>query len=278
MKKIVLFSVSVFLTFLLNAQITEEKTYYNAGIGGNTLTLMYFENSGPKYVYSNLDSLIIKFYNLDHSVYTTINIDTTNFHHAQNDGFDDLYYSENLFDLDDNIEFILICWYYDVDYYIYVIDDDGSIMFEANADLIYYASEEPNSIFNTPNGTKMILQYNWDSTKVFSMPGTLPCFNCDGTLSGTKGAPSTKSTMNLSNSYPNPSRDYTRIDYQLPKGINKGTIVIYDINGKETKRYEVDRTFNHLRISTTDMPSGTYFYNLQTEQGVSQGKKMIKIK
>jgi len=82
----------------------------------------------------------------------------------------------------------------------------------------------------------------------------------------------------ISNSYPNPSNNYTRIDYQLPKDVKNGEIVFYNIQGKEVKRYKVDRTFNHLRISTTDLSPGTYYYNLQTLQGVSGGKKMVVIK
>ncbi len=80
------------------------------------------------------------------------------------------------------------------------------------------------------------------------------------------------------NIYPNPTNNYTRIDYQLPAGVNKGEIVFYDTKGNEVKRFIVDRTFAHIRISTSELSSGTYFYNLKTEKGVVGGKKMVVIR
>ncbi|MBI5219458.1 MAG: T9SS type A sorting domain-containing protein [Bacteroidia bacterium] len=64
----------------------------------------------------------------------------------------------------------------------------------------------------------------------------------------------------------------------LPNGINQGEIVFYDIQGKEIKRFKVDKTFNSLLISTADIPAGTYFYQLQTDAQNSGGKKMVVIK
>ena len=85
------------------------------------------------------------------------------------------------------------------------------------------------------------------------------------------------SNKKLISIYPNPTKDFTRIDYQLPEGTTTGTITLYDLGGREIKTYNVDNESDHLEISTQHLRPGTYFYNLTTANGVSQGKKMIKI-
>ena len=82
----------------------------------------------------------------------------------------------------------------------------------------------------------------------------------------------------VSNAYPNTTNNSTRIDYTFPSGVNEGQIVFYDLQGKEIKRFKVDKTFDHLLISTSDIPAGTYFYQLQTANQSSAGKKMVVIK
>ena len=68
------------------------------------------------------------------------------------------------------------------------------------------------------------------------------------------------------------------IDYTLPDGINEGEIVFYNSLGEEVKRFNVDRTSDHLSLSNIDLSAGTYFYQLQTSENSSDGKKMIVIK
>jgi hypothetical protein len=82
----------------------------------------------------------------------------------------------------------------------------------------------------------------------------------------------------IANPYPNPSTTTTRIDYFFPNGTNDGEIVLYDLQGREIKRFKVDKTFDHLLISTVDIPAGTYFYQLQTSNQASEGKKMVVVK
>ena len=88
----------------------------------------------------------------------------------------------------------------------------------------------------------------------------------------------TQNGLMASTAYPNPARSSTKIDYTLPNGVNKGEIVFYDTQGKEVKRFNVDNTFNSLQISTEDLQSGLYYYNLQTTQGISEAKKLVTIK
>lgn len=84
--------------------------------------------------------------------------------------------------------------------------------------------------------------------------------------------------LRTSMAYPNPASSSTKIDYSLPSGVNNGEIVLYDIQGKEVKRFNVNSTFNTLMISTEDLQSGLYYYNLQTTQGISEAKKLVTVK
>lgn len=78
---------------------------------------------------------------------------------------------------------------------------------------------------------------------------------------------------------PNPFSESTVIRYFIPEDLSGNAYyVFYDIQGKEIKNFKVDRTFNSLLISTSDIPSGTYYYQLQTNGQSSNGKKLIVIK
>ncbi len=82
----------------------------------------------------------------------------------------------------------------------------------------------------------------------------------------------------IANPHPNPTNNTTNVDYKLPDGVHQGEIVFYDLQGTEVKRFKVDKTFNSLLISTTDIPEGTYYYQLQTTGNTSAGKKMVVVK
>jgi len=77
---------------------------------------------------------------------------------------------------------------------------------------------------------------------------------------------------------PNPSKEYTRISYNLPSNESNAEIVVYNISGSEIKRFTVDRTFNDLIVSNDDMPSGNYFYALFANNQLISTKKSMVIK
>lgn len=86
-------------------------------------------------------------------------------------------------------------------------------------------------------------------------------------------------SFNLSQNYPNPFNPMTKIKFDIPNSLNT-KITVYDILGKEIKilvnaklnpgSYEVD-------FDGTNLPSGVYFYKLETE-AFSETKKMILTK
>ncbi|MBU0765170.1 MAG: Ig-like domain-containing protein [Bacteroidetes bacterium] len=87
-----------------------------------------------------------------------------------------------------------------------------------------------------------------------------------------------KDELIILNVYPNPTKDYTKIKYQLLNNVNNGEIIFYNTFGREVKRLKVSNASDYLIISTYDLPAGTYYYRLRTGKGLSNSKKMMVIK
>ncbi len=260
-------------------QITLEHTYDSAY---SRLYMVKLEVEGYKYVYNDGADKLVKLFNLDHSIFKIMDYSfLPNF--TTELGL--LYISEHLFNSDNLIEYMLI--YQHIDSlahsvsYTYIINEVGNVVFSVDSGGPFVIANAPQiqvPIYNTPNGTKMILSIitlaNVDSSiaNVYSLPGIL-----------TDIAPPinyvTGNELAMESIYPNPSNgNTTTIEFHLPHGENKGEIVIYNLQGMEQKRYEVDNTFHNLIISNSELHSGTYFYQLLTNNGATGAKKMVVVK
>ena len=283
MKKLLILSL---LAFDMNAkaQIVLENIYPQGELGN--LRIIHLTNAG--YKYSEVYGGVIKLYDLNHSLYKTINIPNT-----APLGIQDVYFiSDELFNTNpSDIEYLVtLNGYSNMNIKgTRVYDENGNIVFTVDSFQLPHNAQIFNfgePIFFTPNGVKMILHktipnvFNDSIAVVYSLPGILPCNDCtNGVVSGlANDGGNYGEKINLSNSYPTPAINSTRIDYTFPDGVNEGEIVFYDLQGKEVKRYKVDKTFDHLLISTADIPAGTYLYQLQTSAQSSAGKKMVVIK
>jgi len=277
MKKIL---IIVFIAFATNArtQITLEYTFDSAstimssGFLQDQLTIVNFEVSGERYVKICRTGHNIKIYDMNHSLIKTISF--AGFPGLNANSNDFLYFSEHLFNDDNKMEFMYIApptsTYY---YYTGIYNEDGTLIFSDTgaAEIRPNFEQQQMPIYNTSQGTKMILSYRGGKAKVFSLAGTL----------SQSIAESNASLLNqsyLSNPYPNPSVNSTKIDYILPDSVNDGEIVFYNLQGLEVKRFKVDKTFSTLLVSTADIAAGTYLYQLQTTAQSSEGKKMVVIK
>jgi hypothetical protein len=275
MKK-VLFIALVAIIIDAKAQITLEQTYDSASnyLNKSQLIFMNFEVSGERFVRINMMGKSIDIYSNNHAFIKSISY--AGFPQTENNIPTILCLSENLFNTDSKIEFM----------YIYsqgnpaivhtrIYNEDGSLIFQKDSMAPLVSVNVPQQqfpIYNTSVGTKMILSHQFTGeAKVYSLPGTL-----SGDIA--KANNSLIAQSNVSNPFPNPATNTTRIDYSLPDNINQGEIIFYDVQGKEIKRFKVDRTFDSLLLSTSDIPAGTYYYQLQTDRQSSQGKKMIVIK
>lgn len=279
-KQTILLAILLSFTFGVKSQITEEKTYsadifmINVGEAG----YMFYEYDEESYTFN--------YYNIDHSVYKSITIDTSqlNLPAGYNlEVFSPFYITDKLFDLDSDVDFMMSLSAFSGDYSvnlsaILIYNENGEIEYREDGVSIKWnqTTQQPESIFNTQGGTKMILATD-NETKVYNLPGNLPCNLCESGTVSSKSSIS-KSKESTLKSYPNPANEYSRIDYQLPANTKTGTITLFDLNGNTIKEYLVDKNFDHLKINTADFPAGTYIYTLKTDNGISKGQKMVIIK
>ena len=85
--------------------------------------------------------------------------------------------------------------------------------------------------------------------------------------------------FSLSQNYPNPFNPSTTIEFSLPKS-SLVNLTIYNMLGQEVKTL-INRELNegiHQVIWNAEVPSGTYFYRLTTNNGFVAAKKMILMK
>ncbi|MCP4440972.1 MAG: T9SS type A sorting domain-containing protein [Aureispira sp.] len=285
-------STFLFLTTMGNAQITFENAYDN--VGGYTttkrFTVVHLENSGEKYMVYDYSTFTITLYNTNHSIFKTIaagpavtslfNLTT----YINQEVSSLLHVKENLFDTDAEVEVMIAAAYCNASYSdcenaTVIVNENGSTLFskKGGSPLGNNITGEFASVYNV-NGTdaKMALVEN-DSVTIYDLPGTLQCSPCGG-ITGVRSSASTGVGKPRMKNYPNPAKNYTIINYELPKGVDSGEIRLYDVNGIQLKSYKVDSSFDHLQLSTEELPSGTYLYTLQIDTGEIISKKMVVVK
>lgn len=280
------FILPILLVFqsVAQGQITLEHSYNDAGQYAFSATwqqlyVVNLDDVGDRYLFADKANKKLKFYNLDHSHWKTIDYsNATDMRDDANTQFI-AYISQYLFDLDDEIEFLYFDYAATPDFIFVteVINEDGAVLFSVDNQGPVFTPSSPQlqyPIYQTSNGAKLILSEDGTGNgkaHVYSLPGTLTSGISPGPLHEL-------ATMSAGFAYPNPTATTTRIDYALPVGVNDGYIVLYTTSGQEVRRYAVDRTFTYLQLSTADLQSGTYFYNLQTAQGVSGGNRLVTVR
>ncbi|HXB12806.1 MAG TPA: T9SS type A sorting domain-containing protein [Bacteroidia bacterium] len=286
----------LFVLMTAKAQITLDHVYGSGNVNSYytiaPLRIVHFSSLTLGYKYAigikkGSNSGTINLYNLNHSLYKSITIPPL----TGGINIANVYYiSDSLFNTNTSTIEYLISYQDTIGALrLRIFDDLGDTIFSSDSLTLgwvfpTFTYSEP--IFYTPGGYKLILQQNtgFDSaTFVYSLPGALPCSECanGNIISAIGGGPSNGGGRNsgyLQNPYPNPTSHSTNIKYQLPDGADQGQIVFYNLQGKELKSLTVDRTFDTLNVSTTDLASGTYLYVLKTSQGIVGNKKVVVIR
>ena len=274
MKKTIYIIAFTLVALATKAQVTFEHTY---SVSGSTLgiptdfRLVNLSVSGYKYCLFDEAVKQVKIYNLNHSLWKTINIPFSSPYGRI--GTNPIV-SEQLFNSDNLVEVMYGSYYFPHHNYdsLFVINENGTMIFSSIAlnGIAQVESDGTNFKLIIPDTTTT-------SVFVYGLSGTLPCNQCGG-FTGIAEPNSNGSKQIISNPFPNPTNDKTTISYELPEGINQGKLVFYDVTGNIVKEFNVDSTFKDLQVSNSDLTSGTYYYQLQTSKGTSGGKKLIIIK
>lgn len=275
--------IKVFIVLLFafgvkaNAQITLLKTFptvHNVGYFQN----VYLKHSGFKFVL--LESNTLSLYNLNLSLYENITIPA-----GWTSGSFSIYcISEGLFDTDTlHIDYLI--QESSPNDSIVIYRDDGTVVFKVDS-ASYVGGVYPgmggsfySPIISTDSGTFMALtKFPAITPQLYKLPGSLPCVpSCYGNYY-TSISPINNIPNGAMSIYPNPAVSYTNIYYTLPPGTNEGKIILYDLAGRALKKYTVTSQFDHLRLTTSDIAAGTYFYQLTVNGNGIATKKIIVVK
>ena len=265
-KKLLFLGIAIIFSFhILKAQIALENEFSTQNFTSFQYTRL-ISNSTKYYLLVN-DS--IKIFNIDQSVYKSFHIPGE----LLEVPFWIYYVSDSLFDLNSKVEYLIqysngITGSYNVK----IFNEDGLEILSSDFQLhdgLVVELEKP--IVNTPAGTKLVLR-NSSSNKVriYSLPGTLPNSMPESGYYNINSV--------LSNAYPNPTNEFTQINYKLPDNVNEGEIVIYDLSGNIIKVYQVNSSSGYITVSAMNLSAGTYLYNLRTKYGSIGSKRIVVIK
>ncbi len=253
----------VLASVMAESQVIQEETY--AGYAAVT----QLEQEGYKYFVTDAVNNKCLLYNTDHSLWKTIDVPV-----PENNFIAEIaYVSQHLFNENDNIEMLVIYAEYissgEYPYYEYTTsvkgETGGSLM---NVDGGGYAF-----IQDVGNEDAKLLVYVYDlstssfpiTTEVFDIPGTpMSISENNQTLFKDAGNP-----------YPNPAGSYVNIPYVLDERDATGYLIISDISGKEIRQYKVGKDFHNIRILTSGLGNGVFFYRIQSEHNISKVKKII---
>lgn len=79
----------------------------------------------------------------------------------------------------------------------------------------------------------------------------------------------------VSNIYPNPANDYAEISYQYTGSANEAKLILINVLGSPVGEYELAKNDHKLRIATSDMMTGYYFYQLSVDGKKVATKKLL---
>ena len=266
MKKL-LYLLFVTLSLSVKSQITLESTR-NVGFGQEGLSVFNTSNLGEKYFTggsnsSNTTLDTITIYNSDWSLYRQVILPN---------GYG--YYggiSDKLFNSDSLIEFLISTP--GLNRTISVINELGQIVFTFPDSTI--SPDGPNGIINIGNDFKFRYLTNSFQYRVFSLPGTLPCNQCNFTSGITE--PNQGSGLSGLNVYPNPFNNSLEINYNFLSKQDNPRIIITDILGRELRTLPLVNQSDKITINTTDLPRGTMIISLYGNTQNPVSKKVIKI-
>ena len=262
------------------SQINLEQTYPSTSASA-VMDVVRLVKSGYKYTYVDLVNKTLKLYNMNHSIWKSMSFPLPPGYTVY--GAVSLI-SDSLFNTDALVEFAYCGWVisYAVsppsyNFFVNVMSETGTVLLNIPQGAGFQISNTGS------NGYKLIVtvdslnKYSTKEHRIYGLVGAiLPTSPTQtNTLPTSQYQKQISTNPILSMPMPNPSNEKTLIGYELPYGTNQAELVIFDITGKEIKRYVVDSNFSTLELDNTDIPSGTYFYKMS---GISEAKKMVIIK
>ena len=240
------------------SQITLEHTYPNAGYWASygQLMMVNLEVSGMSYVQIDRATKEIKLYHLDHTLFKTVSYSA-----APQPPYPGMIYimyiSEHLFDLDDGLEFMYVDGY-PGNYLTRVYNEDGSLLLDVPGSdplVLLTTPTQQLPIYNTDEGTKLILSLTDSTARVYSLGGTLS----EGIAEAATGQ--LQQFTSTSRAFPNPAGSL--VQFALASTLqHDGELTITDAAGRVIRTVAVVRGTAQVSQDVSDLPDGAYLYRL----------------
>jgi len=287
MKNVILLCV-LFCSMQLSAQIVEEFIFSNTGNSIKPMRLIELETAGQKWMYqlmlesTNPATRKVQLLNLDYTLFVEIDCATFPNTSPTNSNFTVLYFSQYLFDDDDDVEFMFsYMGAPSSTSYTGIYNQDGSLLASfpgahTAVGMFNHWFDESRPIVNTENGAIMQLISSGTIT-FYSLPGTLydPC--CNDNPGIPTHNPTPMPVRGMSSAFPNPTYGAVTIDYELPVGITSADLLIVNSAGQTVQTYKISSVVNRVNLDLSNLAPGNYFYQIETGQGPVGAKKLIKL-
>jgi len=259
-------------TLPTNAQITLEHIYPTEGFFDNykQFMMVHLEASGSKYVAVDKAARTITLYHLDHTLYKTIS-----FANAPPIPYPYqpyiMYISEHLFDQDDDVEFMFTVLM-NPDAITMIYDEDGGVLLDATDGYpgvlpTYHNQHYP--IYNTTEGTKLILSFEDGTAHVYSLAGTL---STDIASAGQDALEEALGAM----VFPNPSTGSATI--LLPRMMAQGSTELRLTNalGELVRVVPVVSNSSSVDVDLSALAAGSYVYAVVVDGTVTYTGTLVR--
>jgi hypothetical protein len=255
-----LFSMLV-AAFSVQAQVTHEHTYANAA------EIADVESFGYKYYVTDYLLNTVAVYNEDHTAWKNISLQVP----ANQFLYDVAYVSSRVFNSDDLVELIMVYYQYvgltdTSGYYVYttrVVNENGLLLADVPGGAYSFT-------ITTGSKKNKLVVYVYDysvstyisSTEVYGLPDKVSGIQNPGQAE--------------QQPFPNPTSGEIFLPLGLQQAQQQANIVVTDVSGKEFSRTPVKQGMGTFQYSTTGLPSGTYFYRIESNGKSIPAGKFIK--
>jgi hypothetical protein len=263
MKKLLITATLAFIATLTFGQLTLDQTY------NYSTSIVKLESQGYKYYLMDVPNERCQIYNMDHTLFKTINCNIPNGYYLS----DIKYVSENLFNNDSQIEIVYTYYKYVTTtnsyYYSYgtrIGNENGTILQPIdNAGFV--------QVNKTGDTEYKLFAYCYDYS-VYPEKVWTNIYNLPGSLYSSVAISENNSDL-LLKSYPNPAVDIVKVEYQLPEHVSTGNLYLFDSHGQAVNNYIIDRHSDHLALNVTGLSKGIYHFFIEYGNNRSESKKII---
>lgn len=247
----------------LYGQITLQKSY------NFSTSVVKLETSGYKYYLMDVPNSQCRIYNMDHSVYKTINCTVPSGYFLA----DIKFVSEKLFNSDSQIELAYTYYKYVATATSYYYSYGAKVAGENGSTILTIDGAEYIYVIKTGDAENKLFAYCFDYSvspeKVWTN-----IYNIPGSLISALASPDSQPDI-LLNAYPNPASDVVKLSYALPVNVKSASLNLLDSTGKTIQNYRIDSHSDHIALNVGDLSTGVYHYYIEYGKLRTPSKKII---